>query len=182
MAPLTPDRLHDPIRQYLQPCPVTFVAGDSVGAAIDAVRGARAGEFPCFYVIDDERRLSGLVTSHVLLNSEPAALIGDVMRHDAVAIPDWATVLVAAEFFASQPFRSFPVVGPRGELIGQVEKETRLTFYTRYGWLTPWCLTGVAVVMWGAVVRGAWRRRGGGMTNDSRAERDILSRRAAPKG
>ena len=113
--------LHESALPYLQPCQVVLRPEDSVAAAIDAVRKARAGESPCFYVIDDGQRLAGVITAHVLLNSDPAALIGEVMRHDAVAIPDWATVLVAAEFFATQPFKMFPVVNQKGELLGQLD-------------------------------------------------------------
>jgi len=113
--------LHEGVLPHIQKCAVVLRPGDTVASAIDAVRAARAGGSPCFYVVDDEQRLSGLVTGHVLLNSEPAALIESVMRRDAVAIPDWATALVAAEFFATQPFKMFPVVNQRGELLGQVD-------------------------------------------------------------
>lgn len=113
--------LHEGVLPHIQKCAVVLRPEDTVASAIDAVRAARAGASPCFYVIDDEHRLSGLITGHVLLNSEPAAVIDSVMRRDAVAIPDWATVLVAAEFFATQPFKMFPVVNQQGELLGQVD-------------------------------------------------------------
>jgi apolipoprotein N-acyltransferase len=35
-----------------------------------------------------------------------------------------------------------------GVVEGLLQRETRLTIYTRWGWLTPWCLTGLAVVWW----------------------------------
>jgi apolipoprotein N-acyltransferase len=56
------------------------------------------------------------------------------------------------------------VIDPRGEvrarldamkqgtLTGYVLREIRLTFYTRWGWLTPWLLLGVAVVCWIALL------------------------------
>lgn len=121
MSALSPEHLHDPILPYLQPCPVTLRSADRVDAALDAIRAARAGNIPHFYVVDDSQRLTGVVPAHVLLESGVDETIGAVMTRDAVAIPDWATVLVAAEFFASQPFRVFPVVGRRGELLGQVD-------------------------------------------------------------
>jgi magnesium transporter len=124
MSTLSADRLHDPILPHVQPCPVTLRATDRVDTALDAIRRARLGDVPHFYVVDDEARLAGLVRAHVLLESAVDEVIGDLMVHDAVAIPDWATVLVAAEFFASQPSRAFPVVGRGGELLGQVD--TRL--------------------------------------------------------
>jgi magnesium transporter len=113
--------LHEPVLPLVRKCAVTLRPTDTVASAIAAVRAARAGESLCFYVIDDEQRLSGLVTSHALLNSDPEMAIDSVMRRDAVAIPDWATVLVAAEFFATQPFTMFPVVSQNGALVGQVD-------------------------------------------------------------
>jgi magnesium transporter len=121
VKPAAAPALHESALPHLRPCAVVFRSTDTVAAAIDAVRNARAGESPCFYVVDDERRLTGLVTSHVLLNSDTSAVVESVMRHDAVAIPDWATVLVAAEFFATQPFKAFPVVNQKGELLGQLD-------------------------------------------------------------
>ena len=121
MSSLTTDRLHDSILPYMQPCRVTLRAAGHVGAALDAIRGARVGDVPHFYVVDDQERLAGVVPAHVLLESGLDQTIADVMTRLAVAIPDWATVLVAAEFFASQRFRSFPVVGRGGELLGQFD-------------------------------------------------------------
>jgi apolipoprotein N-acyltransferase len=36
----------------------------------------------------------------------------------------------------------------QGTMSGMVRRKTDLTFYTRWGWLTPWCLTGLAVGWW----------------------------------
>lgn len=113
--------LHESVLPHLHACAVVLNRSETISSAIDAVRTARAGESPCFYVIDDERRLTGVVTSHMLLNGEPSAAIESVMRRDVIAIPAWATVLVAAEFFATQPFKMFPVVDQRGELLGELD-------------------------------------------------------------
>lgn len=121
MASVTPDRLNDPILPYMRPCPVTLRASDRIDAALSMIRGARIGDVPHFYVVDAQDRLAGVVPAHVLLQSAVDETLDDVMTHHAVAIPDWATVLVAAEFFASQPFRSFPVVSRDGVLLGQVD-------------------------------------------------------------
>src|SRR5687767_4420368 len=36
----------------------------------------------------------------------------------------------------------------QGSLTGILKRETKLTFYTRYGWLFPWCALGVATLCW----------------------------------
>jgi apolipoprotein N-acyltransferase len=40
----------------------------------------------------------------------------------------------------------------QGPISGIVKRETRLTFYTRCGWLFPWCVLGVAIIWWGMIV------------------------------
>lgn len=36
----------------------------------------------------------------------------------------------------------------QGTLSGLMKRETRLTFYTRIGWLTPWCVLAISAVCW----------------------------------
>ena len=40
----------------------------------------------------------------------------------------------------------------QGVLTGALNRETRLTFYTRFGWLMSWCLLAAAVVSWIALL------------------------------
>jgi apolipoprotein N-acyltransferase len=36
----------------------------------------------------------------------------------------------------------------QGDIFGAVKRESRITFYTRFGWLLAWCVLGVAAVAW----------------------------------
>ena len=36
----------------------------------------------------------------------------------------------------------------QGTISGIMKRETALTFYTRFGWLTPWVVLGIAVIFW----------------------------------
>jgi apolipoprotein N-acyltransferase len=36
----------------------------------------------------------------------------------------------------------------QGNLIGEIGAEKNLTFYTRIGWITPWCLLAAAAICW----------------------------------
>ena len=47
-----------------------------------------------------------------LLRAEPEHTVADVMNDNVVAIPDWATVLIASEYFATRRLLAFPVVNP----------------------------------------------------------------------
>lgn len=44
----------------------------------------------------------------------------------------------------------------QGSLTGTMRRETTLTIYTRFGWVTPWCLLAAAAVGWVVVL---WPRR-----------------------
>ena len=39
-----------------------------------------------------------------------------------------------------------------GPLTGTLQRETQLTFYTRFGWLAPWCVLGGAALCWIALL------------------------------
>jgi apolipoprotein N-acyltransferase len=36
----------------------------------------------------------------------------------------------------------------QGTISGIMKRETKLTFYTRFGWLTPWVVLGIAAICW----------------------------------
>ena len=68
-----------------------------------------------------QRKLLGVVPARHLLAADPAELVEEVMITDVVAIPSWATVLVASEYFASRKLLAFPVIHDNGELVGVVD-------------------------------------------------------------
>lgn len=51
-----------------------------VAAAQDALRRARAGAAPCYYVVDPEGWLAAVVTPHALLEAEPDAALAQIMH------------------------------------------------------------------------------------------------------
>ena len=73
------------------------------------------------YVVDDEGRLVGYVPVRRLLTSPLEAPVSSVMVDDVMAIPSWATVLVAAEYFVNHRLLAFPVVETSGKLVGVVD-------------------------------------------------------------
>ncbi len=46
-----------------------------------------------------------------------------------------------------------------GILTGSLQRETRLTFYTRFGWLVPWAVLAAAFGCWVLLLRGSIRRK-----------------------
>ena len=45
------------------------------------------------------------------------------MIDNVVAIPDWATVLIASEYFATRRLLAFPVVNARGQIVGRGRRQ-----------------------------------------------------------
>ena len=102
-APLTAANLHDPILPLVRPVPVTLVASQTIAEALPVVRSSiTTSDIHYFYVVDDDRRLVGIVPARHLLAALPDQRVAEIMIGDVVAIPSWASVLVASEYFASR--------------------------------------------------------------------------------
>ncbi len=114
--------LHDSVLQHIQADVVRLRPDQSVADALESLRNHGPDhDIVYIYVVDDEDRLIGVVPTRALLASRAERPLGDIMQGDVVAIPDWATVLVAAEYFVTQRFLAFPVVSSGGQLVGQVD-------------------------------------------------------------
>jgi magnesium transporter len=121
-AQLTSRNLHDPILPLARPVPVTLSTAQFIGEAHAAMRAAsKARECPYFYVLDEEQRLAGVVPVRELLTAPLDQRVDAVMVPGVVAIPSWATVLVASEYFASRKLKAFPVINDNGTLAGMVD-------------------------------------------------------------
>ena len=122
VAPLSAAQLHEPILPLAKPPLLVLQPEQTIAAALDAIRRAGAvSTIHYFYVVDDEQKLVGVVPTRALLSAQPDHVVRDVMLGDVVAIPDWATVLIASEYFATRRLLAFPVVNGRGELLGVVD-------------------------------------------------------------
>lgn len=120
--PITPAQLHDPIIEYVQLAALTLNPDDTIAIALERARLLPATQIILYcYVVDSEERLVGVVPIRRLLTTAPEARIDSILIDDVEAIPSWATVLVAAEYFVNRRFLAFPVVEPGGRLVGVVD-------------------------------------------------------------
>jgi magnesium transporter len=120
-AQLTSSNLHDPILPFVRPVPVALRATQTVAEAHAAIRGApQAHESPYFYVLDEHDRLAGVVSARQLLTGTLDQRVEQVMNPDVQAIPSWATVLIASEYFVTRKLKAFPVIADEGTLAGTV--------------------------------------------------------------
>ncbi|MEZ5284299.1 MAG: magnesium transporter [Vicinamibacterales bacterium] len=119
---LTAVNLHDPVLPLVRPVPVRLLATQSVADALASVRGSiSTRDIHYYYVVDDAERLVGVVPARHLLAAAPADRVEQVMIDDVVAIPSWATVLIASEYFATRKLMAFPVIHDDGRLLGVVD-------------------------------------------------------------
>ena len=122
VAPFSAAQLHEPILPLAKPPLLVLQPDLTIGAALDIIRrAAPAGSIHYFYVVDDDHTLVGVVPTRKLLTAQHEQIVRDVMVDDVVAIPEWATVLIASEYFATRRLLAFPVVNARGELLGVVD-------------------------------------------------------------
>src|SRR5687768_18380213 len=124
VAPLSAAQLHEPILPLVKPPLLVLPPDLTIAAAADAIR--RNPPDSCahyFYVVGDDNTLVGVVPTRALLTAQPEQTVRSVMLDDVVAIPDWATVLIASEYFATRQLRAFPVVNGRGQLLGVVDAD-----------------------------------------------------------
>ena len=120
-AQLTSANLHDPVLSFVRPVPITLRTSQAIGEAHAAVRAASARSVHYFYVLDDDNRLAGVMPVRHLLAARLDDRVDQVMIPDVVAIPSWATVLIASEYFATRRLKAFPVIHDDGTLAGTVD-------------------------------------------------------------
>lgn len=121
-GPLSAHQLHDPIMPLARPPIVVLNPGQSIAEALELIRRhGDASAIHYFYVVDDENKLVGVVAARRMLTAPTDQTVGDIMDADVVAIPEWATVLVASEYFATRRLLAFPVVSDQHELKGIVD-------------------------------------------------------------
>jgi magnesium transporter len=124
VTPLTSTNLHDPVLPLVRPVPVTLKRSQVIADAHAAVRAVPAARrVPYFYVLDDDERLAGVVTAGHLLAAQLEERVEHIMVPGVVAIPAWATVLIASEYFATRKLKVFPVIHDDGRLAGAVDAE-----------------------------------------------------------
>lgn len=122
VAPLSAAQLHEPILPLAQPPRLVLQPEQTIAESLDRIRRlGDAGSIHYFYVVDGDQQLVGVVPSRRLLTAQPEHLVRDVMLDHVVAIPDWATVLIASEYFATRRLLAFPVVNGSGQLVGVVD-------------------------------------------------------------
>src|SRR5918993_4325970 len=122
VAPLSAAQLHEPILPLVQAPRLVLQPDQTIAQSLNLIRASgAAGSIQYLYVVDEHNTLVGVVPTRGLLTAPPDKLVREVMVDNVVAIPDWATVLIASEYFATRRLLAFPVVNGKGQLLGVVD-------------------------------------------------------------
>jgi magnesium transporter len=94
-----------------------------VAQVLEAIRADKSlGEqILYFYVVDEEKRLVGVVPSRQLLLADPQARLEEIMLRRVISIPHDATLADACEFFILYKLLALPVVDPHKKLLGIID-------------------------------------------------------------
>ena len=98
--------------------------------------------------------VSAALISMGLGHLEESGAIGSAWRWMFVVGTSGVSQLIDANGFVHTRLAAMAA----GPISGVLGRETRLTFYTRAGWLVPWCLLGVAAIGWLLLMIPASRR------------------------
>ena len=74
-----------------------------------------------FYVVDEERRLKGVVSTRQLLLSSPYHKVSDIMQSWVVKVKAGQTLRDALELFDQHPLLALPIVDHDEKLIGAID-------------------------------------------------------------
>jgi magnesium transporter len=122
VAPLSAAQLHEPIMPLVKPAPVVLQPELTIAEALDRIRAAgNASSNHYFYVTDEHDKLIGVMPARRIVGAPPEHTVRECMEDNVVAIPDWATVLIASEYFATRRLLAFPIVDDAGRLKGVVD-------------------------------------------------------------
>lgn len=116
--------LEAPVTRYMR---TEFASVDqraTVGEGLAALRAQPPqSRIIYFYVVDDARRLVGVVPTRRLLLTSFDTPIHEIMVREVVTIRDTATVLEACEFFTLHRLLAFPVVDSERRIVGTIDVE-----------------------------------------------------------
>lgn len=120
--PPSQQHLDQPVTEFIRQDFARLRETMTAQEALEAVRREGIGEkIVYFYVLDEERRLVGVLPTRRLLTARPEEKIGDLMIKRVIAIPQNASLLEACEFFVLHKLFAFPVIDRERRILGLVD-------------------------------------------------------------
>lgn len=110
----------DTVGAHMTPAILTHTADQTVADARDQVRQSTRMEARCVVIVDEQRRLAGLVDPVLLLRHSGRTLLGEIMDADVTAISARARIASARQLEAWHRYLSLPVASRQKHVIGML--------------------------------------------------------------
>lgn len=126
VTPFDTPPLNDLVEKHMHREITVLRTGQTVSQTLETIRKSPpiSSRIIYFYVADEVGKLKGILATRALLLGEPDKIIDDLMDKRPVAIPSFATIFDACEFFTMYKFLAFPVVNEQGILVGMLDIRT----------------------------------------------------------
>ena len=122
MSGRTRPNLDELVTKHITPAETTIRAEVTVSEAVERLRSRSISRhITYFYVVDEDDRLKGVVSTRLLLLGDPKRRVADIMDTRVISIPAEMTLADALEFFAMHRLLAFPVVDSGNRLLGSVD-------------------------------------------------------------
>jgi magnesium transporter len=115
----------DAIGRMMEPVIGAFHPNRTVGETIEALREMVKSSFITYvWVVEENERLSGIVTMRDLLFTDREARLADVMLKNPFALHAWMTLKDAMKQVLDRHYPVYPVVDAEGRLLGLVRGQS----------------------------------------------------------
>ncbi|MDJ0652073.1 MAG: CBS domain-containing protein [Simkaniaceae bacterium] len=119
---MTEKDLTRPLRDFIAPVRTTIHIEHTVEEALRYLRNKHiTDEIIYIYVVDEERKLIGVVPTRRLLLAEPNTPITEIMSSRLVSLKGDQTLQNAMEFLESHHLLALPVVNDKNHLLGVID-------------------------------------------------------------
>lgn len=119
---MTEKDLTRPLRDFIAPVRTTIHIEHTVEEALRYLRDKHiTDEIIYIYVVDEERKLVGVVPTRRLLLAEPITPITEIMSDHLISLNGDQTLQDAMEFLETHHLLALPVVDHKGHLLGVID-------------------------------------------------------------
>ena len=119
---MTEKDLTRPLRDFIAPVRTTIHVEHTIEEALRYLRDKHiTDEIIYIYVVDEERKLIGVVPTRRLLLAEPKTPITDIMSSHLISLKGDQTLQEAVEFLETHHLLALPVVDDKNHLLGVID-------------------------------------------------------------
>ncbi|MEQ9365011.1 MAG: magnesium transporter [Leptospirales bacterium] len=108
----------------MQPAVISFHPRDTVNEVLTRVRSRRKKHVIDICIVDEERRLIGVVSLQDVATGAKGATMRDLIGNEAISVPDLAPREDVIRIFETGRMAVLPVVDAQGRLVGMIRYDT----------------------------------------------------------